>query len=306
VADIENVRGRLSMKKVGIALGILILIGCATGLIFTYQSLGATQDLLEETKASLNITQLEQQNTARTLEDTRNELQETSANLSETRQALDEQESQTEKYIQLYEISANESKDRQTQLDLLENKLATSTKENQDLQKTLDEVQEKLTLYEDTLGTKVFSDIMPPYRSGNLLSIILINKSTAKNPTWEELLDFLQEDKTDKKLYVTGVYECGNFAKDLHNNAEAKGIRTAFVAIQFYNEISHAINAFKTTDKGLVYIDDTADSEPSPIRNLDRLVEMAKDELYRESFLFPADYYIIQGDRIIKSIEIYW
>lgn len=294
------------MKKIGIALAILILIGCATGLIFTYQSLGATQDQLEETKAALNTTQIEQQITASTLEDTRNELAVTSNSLEETRQALDEQENQTEKYIQLYESSADELKDTQIQLDLLENKLATSEKEKQDLQRTADEVQEKLALYEDTLGTKVFSDVTSPYSSGNASTLELINQATAKNPTWEELLYFLREDKTDKKLYVTGVYECGNFALDLHNNAEANGIRTALVAVHFYNSPSHALNAFKTTDKGLVYIDDTGDKYPIYMNNLDKRVEMAKGELYSESFLFPEGYFILKENRVVKSIEIYW
>jgi len=294
------------MKKVGIVLGILVFVGCATGLIFTYQSLGATQDLMEETKTALNATQIEQQNTARTLEDTRNQLQDTNKSLKETRQALDEQKSQTENFIQLYENNADELKDSQIQLDLLEDKLATSEKENQDNQRTIDEVQEKLALYEDTLGTKVFSDVNPPYSSGNALFLKLINQNDTENPTWEELLAFLQEDKTDKNLYITSVYECGNFAQDLHNNAEAKGIRTAFVAIQFYNEAPHAINAFKTTDKGLVYIDDTGDSNPLPIARLDKLAEIAKDELYHANFIFTEGFFVIQGDEIVKSIEIYW
>jgi predicted RNase H-like nuclease (RuvC/YqgF family) len=282
------------------------LIGCATGLIFTYQSLGATQDLLEETKASLNITQVEQQNTARMLEDTRNELQNTNNSLEETRQALDEQESQTEKYVQLYESGIDELKDRQIQLDSLEDKLATSEKENQDIQRTINEVQEKLALYEDTLGTNVFSDIMPSYSSGNVSTLKLINQATAKNPTWEELLDFLKEDKTDKKLYVTGVYECGNFARDLHNNAESHGIRAALVAVHFYNSPSHALNAFKTTDRGLVYIDDTGFEQKMYASNFDKVAEISKDEIYVVNFLFTKGYYMLQGDSKVKSIEIYW
>jgi len=51
---------------------------------------------------------------------------------------------------------------------------------------------------------------------------------------------------------------CGDFAETLHNKAEAAGIRTAFVHIELDDEdTGHALNAFHTTDKGLVFIDCT-------------------------------------------------
>lgn len=51
---------------------------------------------------------------------------------------------------------------------------------------------------------------------------------------------------------------CSDFAEDFHNNAEAAGIRAGWAGIRFQGtEEGHAINAFETTDKGLVYIDCT-------------------------------------------------
>jgi hypothetical protein len=294
------------MKIIGIALGILILIGCATGLILTFHTLGATQDRLAQTEDTLNQVQVEQQNTARSLEETQNELTDTSASLEQTRQTLEEQQKETAKYLQLYEGSTAQLKDTQAQLDTTEDKLADSESEKQDLQKTLDQVQEKLALYEDTLGIQVFADVLPPYNIGYLEDLTLTNNATAKDPTWQELLDFLYQDRTDKKLYVTGVFMCGSFAEEVHNNAEAKGIRAAFVVIHFYNEQSHAIDAFKTTDRGLVYIDDTGLTKPFPISHLDTLVEVAKDEIYQPELLFPEGWKISGGDAIVKSIEIYW
>ncbi|MBI2287404.1 MAG: hypothetical protein HYU83_00115 [Chloroflexi bacterium] len=46
----------------------------------------------------------------------------------------------------------------------------------------------------------------------------------------------------------------------LHNNAEAVGIRAAVVGVFFEGEtIGHGLNAFKTTDRGLVYVETQSD-----------------------------------------------
>ncbi len=294
------------MKRAGIILGIVILIGCAVGLVFTFRALGAAQDTLDDTRATLAQVQVEQQDTAASLEETRNELTATTATLEQTLQTLAEQQREAEKYSQLYEDAADELDDTQEQLDSVEDRLAESEKENQELQVLYQEIQEKLDLYEDTLGTQVFSGVTPPYNTGYLADLSLADNASAHNPTYKELLDFLYEDATDQNLYVDDVYMCGSFARDLHNNAEAHGIRAAFVAIHFYNELPHAINAFKTTDRGLVFIDVTGTREPSPVSRLDTKVELAKDRIYQATFLFPEGYIILEGDKIVRSIEIYW
>lgn len=295
------------MKTAGIILITIAIIGCAAGLIFVSQSLGATQERLEATKAALTQAQVEQQDTARSLEETRSELQDAVESLEETRQGLEAQKEQTDKYMQLYENSTDELENRERELETLEDQVTSVEEANQGLQKTVDELQEKLALYEDTLGTKVFSGVTElHYFSGNISSLKLINQSSAKNPTWEELLAFLKEDKTDKKPYVPGEYECGNFALELHNNAEAHGIRAALVAVHFYNSLSHAINAFKTTDRGLVYIDDTGYEDSAPGFDLDKLAELSKDKTYVVSFLFTKYLGLNPVDWKVKSIEIYW
>jgi hypothetical protein len=294
------------MKIAGMVILILVLTGCAAGLIITSQSLGSTQDRLEATEAVLDQAQAEQQNTEQSLAETRSELQNTVDSLEQTREGLEEQKEQTDKYILLYESSAAELENREKELDTLQDKLATAEQESLGLQRNITELEEKLALYEDTMGTHVYSGILPPYHSGNIPQIILINQASAEDPTWEKLLDFLKEDKTDKHLYVLGEYECGNFAQDLHNNAEDRGIRAAFVVVHFHNDPSHALNAFKTTDRGLVYIDDTGYDSKIHGYNLDKLVEIAKDEIYSASFLFPVHLILKTSDWKVKSIEIYW
>jgi hypothetical protein len=97
--------------------------------------------------------------------------------------------------------------------------------------------------------------------------IVLRNNPSARNPSWAELKAFLQSDQTDRHAYVTGKFTCGDFAEMLHNNAEAAGIRAAIVAIELRpagtmeGVSNHSLNAFETTDKGLMYIDDTSSSQ---------------------------------------------
>lgn len=97
--------------------------------------------------------------------------------------------------------------------------------------------------------------------------IVLRNNPAAKNPTWADLKAFLKSDQTDRQAYVTGRFTCGDFAEMLHNNAEAAGIRTAIMAIELRpaslaeGVIYHSLNAFETTDRGMIYIDDTSSAQ---------------------------------------------
>jgi hypothetical protein len=105
---------------------------------------------------------------------------------------------------------------------------------------------------------KQYINEQPPYLKspGNLIH--LVNNPGARDVSFAELKSFVLLDNTDDGTYVPEIKMCGDFAEMLHNNAEQKGIRSAFVAIDFENEsIGHALNVFRTTDRGLVYIDCT-------------------------------------------------
>jgi len=93
--------------------------------------------------------------------------------------------------------------------------------------------------------------------------LVLINNEEARNPTYQELLNFLKADKTDEFPYrlslfpgfysgspedlidldiIRGIVEgirqpeppriCADFAERLHNNAEAAGIRCGYVNLE--------------------------------------------------------------------------
>jgi archaellum component FlaC len=302
------------MKKILIAIVALVLAGCAVGLVLSYQALGNAESELDAAQADAANLQQELQDTRDSLIEIQHDLQDTANELESTQNNLDEQKNETAEYIDLYESTQEELEDVEEELDNVEEELNTTSglldsiqQENEDLQETIDEIQEKLDLYEDTLGTQVFSGKNPPYTSGNVSELVLMNNSNAKDPTWLELRTFLLEDKTDKHLYIPGEYECGNFAVELHNNAEAAGIRAAFVGIHFTNELPHAINAFKTIDLGLVYIDVTGSTSPTSLSNLDRKATLAKDKVYVVTLIFPEwGWGLTQGNSIVQSIEIYW
>ena len=78
---------------------------------------------------------------------------------------------------------------------------------------------------------------------------------TIKDPTYKEMMSFISDDDTDKAEYITGEYECTDFATRLCNNAEEEGIRCAYVSLRFPGGKGHAIVAFNTIDKGLTYIE---------------------------------------------------
>jgi len=97
--------------------------------------------------------------------------------------------------------------------------------------------------------------------------IRLIDNPHATNPTYAELVAFLEEDDTDEHLYVPPStyrgnlkilipYDCADFAEEVHNNAENAGIRAGFVSVSFQGGgEEHALNVFETSDKGLVFVD---------------------------------------------------
>jgi len=90
---------------------------------------------------------------------------------------------------------------------------------------------------------------------------------TLRDPTYKEVIKFLRQDKTDRNKYIEdtyGVYVCSHFARDVCNNAEEEGLRCAFVELRFPEE-GHAIIAFDTIDKGLVYFIPQTDERVNPV-----------------------------------------
>lgn len=84
-----------------------------------------------------------------------------------------------------------------------------------------------------------------------------------KNPTFEEAKDFIIKDPTNKNRWIEDVHECRHFATDVCNNARDAGLNCAFVLL-CYDHGQHAVVAFNTTNKGLVYIEPQTDAVIHP------------------------------------------
>jgi hypothetical protein len=85
-----------------------------------------------------------------------------------------------------------------------------------------------------------------------------------RNPTFKEVKDFILKDTTSHNKFITNVYECRHFTTDVNNNAEALGIRCAFVLLCYQNG-QHAVVGFDTTDRGMIYIEPQTDAAIEPV-----------------------------------------
>lgn len=137
-------------------------------------------------------------------------------------------------------------------------------------------------------------------------TIILRNYSGARNPSWNELLSFLKNDDTDEYAYNNG-FKCCDFAELLHNNAEAAGWRCAFVVVHISRFVEgHALNAFETTDRGLIFIDSTGSNLPKSPKNQDKIVKVEVGKPYIPESLFPETGWNIKWENkgIVDTIKI--
>jgi hypothetical protein len=182
------------------------------------------------------------------------------------------------------------------------------------LEDSLSDSNERLAIAEETLdglGITVAA-------SSECDDVALVDNPQAQNPTWNELMSFLAEDHTEQNEYIIDVYDCSQFSGDVHNNAEEAGIRAAEVQVWFRNETTgHALNAFITTDYGLVWVDCT--EAPDTVAR----VKLNKEYRAVETYLVAGKnarndawwdsltlyYYIVSetgGYSIVSDIMIYW
>lgn len=150
---------------------------------------------------------------------------------------------------------------------------------------------------------------------GDYRPIELVNNPYAENPSYDELLAFIQTETTNEKLFIHTFfwgYICTDYAEDVHNNAEAAGIRAALVVIYFEeDEMGHALNAFETIDKGLVYIDCTSWDTVAYIEKGKEYGCIDLDEVYSTEYSYYEKnkqiwQLIYPSPGIVEEIQINW
>ncbi len=168
------------------------------------------------------------------------------------------------------------------------------------------ELTELMTFYDG-----IFKGEPPPYYKPQNELMNILENTNAQDPTWQQLIDFLITDPTDSRKYVLGEYVCTGFTEDLHNNAEAFGIRSAVVIIDFEDsEIGHSLNAFNTIDRGLVFIDSTGVAG-STDRTWDRVAYLRIGEGYGVITIdatiesFEYEYYELKYKQLQVRIDQY-
>ncbi len=81
---------------------------------------------------------------------------------------------------------------------------------------------------------------------------------TIRDPTYQEMMDFISSDDTNQNTYSTD-YICFDFAADVINNAFVEGYRCGFVYVTFPNS-DHGMMCFDTVDQGLIFIEPQDDN----------------------------------------------
>lgn len=116
-----------------------------------------------------------------------------------------------------------------------------------------------------------------------------------RNPTHDEVLEFIQEDETDDMEYVEGEFECLDFCMVFRNNAFEEGYISYTVWIDFEGQtFGHSIIAFNTTDVGMVYLDP----------QLDYFVDLQVGiDYWKDAVLSPQEY---GGGYIIDDWHVYF
>ena len=93
--------------------------------------------------------------------------------------------------------------------------------------------------------------------------------TTPKVVKYDEVVEFLKEDVTDKIAYSNLTFDCTSYARVIKENATTQGIKCALVVLdmsEVRGNTSHAINCFETTDRGIVYFDPQTDGQRYDVR----------------------------------------
>ena len=175
------------------------------------------------------------------------------------------------------------------------------------------------------VATEVHLELIPHspahiYRSydireigGNRRPVELINNPDARDPSWEQLLAFIRADSTDTRKYIDTFYwgyVCADYARDVHNNAEEAGIRAAWVGVEFEEGgWGHALNAFMTIDRGLVFVDCTRVDTIAYVKTGEELGYIDLDLAISPEYSFYEEHkhmwpYSPMGT--VKDLQIHW
>jgi hypothetical protein len=267
------------MKKLQLVISIvaiLLLVVCgvmtylwrasANTLNNTKQNLENTSNTLTQKQSELVAIQQSLEKSKTDLADTTNKLKETEDILSKQGEELNTSKTNLSSAQDELSVAKTNLTDKSTQLTAALAQAAEANSQKIEAQSQLANYKEIV----DGLGMSVNITAQAKLKD---TSVNLVDNSNAKNPTLAQLEIFLKNDNSENHVYIEDIYDCSQFSEHLHNAAEAAGIRCFVVHIELINplastyqyffgndnkniNIKHALNAFMTTDYGLIYIND--------------------------------------------------
>ncbi len=123
------------------------------------------------------------------------------------------------------------------------------------------------------------------------------------DPTYFEMRSFVLTDRTSTTVYDLDNNNCMDYSTIVINNAEAAGIRAAIVLIEYEPYLGvespgHAIVAFDTTDRGLVFVEPQSDETAYPTIG----------ERWQDAIPLPPGYYWLPSpaDDVVEEIQVVW
>jgi hypothetical protein len=141
--------------------------------------------------------------------------------------------------------------------------------------------------------------------NASLYKMYIHNSPTACNATYDGLVSFILDDKTDQIPYGDDSYVCIDYAVAVHDNAEKQNITAGLVTCDV-NGSMHALNVFNTTDRGLVYVDCTGARAGEPVHNYDKIAYI--DGRYRVEPMKDISpyYYVNDKNETVSNVHVYW
>ncbi len=170
--------------------------------------------------------------------------------------------------------------DTQANLVLTQDNLLSTQNELSDTLETLQDTQNDLRSTEDTLAATQLdlaeaitqlseSEALAADNAQRLADVQFLfdNLSqgysyVANEVSYQDVIDFLASDTTDINAYNSTNYTCFNFTADVISNALGRYIWCGFVYVLFKDgAVAHALVAFETSDRGIVYFEPQTDDE---------------------------------------------
>jgi hypothetical protein len=301
------------MKKtllIGLTIGLFmlpaILISLQTQIDTATAEIQSLTAEIQSLTSAVNFQKIEITQTKLVLDSTKTKLQDSESELvvvtserdevTGAKEDLEKELGDTASQLSFVEGSLRREKARTSELQT----------DVQAIQSEIEEIREELQLYHDT-GITVDQETRPRYRTSLDGSFNLQNNPDAVNVSWSQVKAFLKDDRTDNIPYMLDSFRCGEFAEMLHNNAEENGIKAAFVGIKFKDgSLAHALNAFVTTDRGLVYIDTTGFVGGGGPYHSDRTANVRVGQRIYEYFIFTDDWEMYNDGPKVAQVEFYW